>query len=260
MAKKQRELTIEDKLRALFDLQLIDSRIDEIKFTRGELPLEVEDLEDEIVGIETRISGLTDKIKDFDGQIKVKKEEIKASEAQIKKYEKQQENVRNNREFDALTKEIEYQGLEIQLANKRIKEFKAKTEQYKETITSANEKLTSLKEHLMHKKEELDSLIAETKKEEDFLNSKSDEYSKNIEDRLLVAYKRIRAKVKNGLAVVPVERGASSGSYFTIPPQIQMEIAQRKKIIIDEHSGRILVDADLAAQEKEKLEDLLNNI
>lgn len=260
MAKKQQELTVEDKLRALFDLQLIDSRIDEIKFTRGELPLEVEDLEDEIAGIETRISSLTSKIKDFDTQIKTKKEEIKNSEAQIKKYEKQQENVRNNREFDALTKEIEYQGLEIQLANKRIKEFKAKTEQYKETIASADQKLTSLKEHLKHKKSELDSLIAETKKEEDFLNSKSAEYSKNIEERLLNAYKRIRTKVKNGLAVVPVERGASSGSYFTIPPQMQMEIAQRKKIVIDEHSGRILVDADLAAQEKEKLQELLSNI
>ncbi|MFV0531050.1 MAG: zinc ribbon domain-containing protein [Flavobacteriales bacterium] len=260
MAKKQKELTVEDKLRALFDLQLIDSRIDEIKFTRGELPLEVEDLEDEIVGIETRISGLTDKVKDFDSKVKVKKEEIKTSEAQIKKYEKQQENVRNNREFDALTKEIEYQGLEIQLANKRIKEFKAKTEQYKETIVAAEEKLTDLKEHLKHKKSELDSLIAETKKEEDFLNSKSLEYSKNIEERLLSAYKRIRSKVKNGLAVVPVERGASSGSYFTIPPQVQLEIAQRKKIIIDEHSGRILVDADLAIQEKEKLQDLLTHI
>ncbi len=260
MAKKQQELTVEDKLRALFDLQLIDSRIDEIKFTRGELPLEVEDLEDDITGIETRISSLTDKIKDFDTRIKTKKEDIKTSEAQIKKYEKQQENVRNNREFDALTKEIEYQGLEIQLSNKRIKEFKARTEQYKETIANADEKLISLKDHLKHKKSELDSLISETKKEEDFLNSKSAEYSKNIEDRLLTAYSRIRCNVKNGLAVVPVERGASSGSYFTIPPQVQMEIAQRKKIVIDEHSGRILVDADLAAQEKEKLQDLLSNI
>ncbi len=260
MAKKQQELTVEDKLRALFDLQLIDSRIDEIKFTRGELPLEVEDLEDQIVGIETRISGITNKIKDFESQIKTKKEEIKISEVQIKKYEKQQENVRNNREFDALTKEIEYQGLEIQLADKRIKEHKARVEQYKETIASAEEKLNSLKEHLKHKKGELDALIAETKKEEDFLNAKSAEYSKKIEDRLLAAYKRIRSKVKNGLAVVPVERGASSGSYFTIPPQIQMEIAQRKRIVIDEHSGRILVDADLATQEKEKLQDLLSCI
>ncbi len=260
MAKKQQELTVEEKLRALYDLQLIDSRIDEIKFTRGELPLEVQDLEDEIAGIETRISGLTDKIKDFDSKTKTKKEEIKVAEAQIKKYEKQQENVRNNREFDALTKEIEYQGLEIQLANKRIKEYKAKTEQFKEVIASAEEKLNGLKEHLKHKKGELDSLIAETKKEEDFLNAKSAEYSKNIEKRLLNAYTRIRTKVKNGLAIVPVERGASSGSYFTIPPQMQMEIAQRKKIVIDEHSGRILVDADLALQEKEKLQDLLSSI
>ena len=260
MAKKQQELTVEDKLRALFDLQLIDSRIDEIKFTRGELPLEVEDLEDDIAGIETRISSLSEKIKDFDARTKAKKEEIKNSEEQIKKYEKQQDSVRNNREFDALTKEVEYQGLEIQLSNKRIKEYKAKTEQYKETIATADEKLIRLKEHLKHKKSELNALISETQKEEEFLNSKSTEFSKNIEERLLLAYTRIRSKVKNGLAVVPVERGASSGSYFTIPPQMQMEIAQRKKIVIDEHSGRILVDADLASQEREKLQDLLNKL
>lgn len=261
MAKKQTsELTVEERLRALYDLQLIDSRIDEIKFLRGELPLEVRDLEDEIAGLETRIKSLKEKNKEYDTQIKTKKEDIKESEAQIKKYQKQQDSVRNNREFDALTKEIEYQELEIQLSNKRIKEFKAKMEQNKETITSAEEQLEGRREHLKHKKNELDALIAETKKEEDFLNAKSKEYAEHIDERMLGAYTRIRTKVKNGLAVVPVERGASSGSYFTIPPQTQMEIAQRKRIIIDEHSGRILVDADLAYEEKQKLEQLLSKI
>ncbi len=260
MANEKPTLTIEDKLRALFDLQLIDSRIDEIRFIRGELPLEVKDLEDEIIGVETRISGLSIKEKELKKEVKVKKEQIASAEEQIKKYTKQQDNVRNNREFDALTKEIEYQGLEVQLANKKIKEYKAKIAHYNDKITESKDHLALLKKHLEHKKAELDILVAETEKEESFLNEKSEEYSKNIEERLLNAYQRIRSKVKNGLAIVPIERGAPAGSYFTIPPQRQLEIAQRKKIVIDEHSGRILIDEELAQQEREKLKSLLDRV
>ena len=259
MAKtKKSDVTVEEKLRALYDLQLIDSRLDEIRNTRGELPLEVEDLEDDIAGLEKRHDKASDEIKELDKEIKARKEAIKQSEALIKKYTSQQDNVRNNREFEALSKEVEYQELEIQLSEKRIKEFKAKIEHKNETIEGINAKLENYKEHLNHKKSELDKIVKETEKEEKTLLSKADEFSENIEPRLLKAYQKIRAALKNGLAVVPVERGASAGSFFTIPPQRQMEIALRKKIITDEHSGRILVDAELAAEEQKKMESILN--
>ena len=174
----------------------------------------------------------------------------------IKKYEEQQKNVRNNREFDSLTKEVEYQELEIQLAEKRIKEFKAKIVQKNEVIKTTKERLAKQQSHLEHKKNELNDILKETEKEESLLHKKSEEYSKSIDTHLLNAYRRIRNKVKNGLAVVSIERGASGGSFFTIPPQVQLEIANRKKITIDEHSGRILVDAALAQEEKEKIDSL----
>jgi predicted nucleic acid-binding Zn-ribbon protein len=257
MAKKK-EVTVEDKLRALYDLQLIDSRIDEIQSVRGELPLEIEDLEDEITGMNTRFSNLEEDVANLETDIKAKKNTIIEAGELVKKYEEQQKNVRNNREFDSLTKEIEYQGLEVELAEKRIKEFKAKIEQKKEVITQNNEKLASKNEHLNHKKAELDDIMNETKKEEKLLQEKSEEFGSVIEDRLLNAYKKIRKNAVNGLAVVPVLRGASGGSFFTIPPQRQVEIANRKKIITDEHSGRILVDAVLADEEKEKIEKLFS--
>lgn len=257
MAKKK-EVSVEDKLRALYDLQLIDSRIDEIQSVRGELPLEIEDLEDEIAGLETRISNLDEDVANLETDIKAKKNTIIEAGELIKKYEEQQKNVRNNREFDSLTKEIEYQGLEIELAEKRIKEFKAKIEQKKEVIAQNNEKLAKQNEHLKHKKAELKDIMDETAKEEKLLQQKSEEFSAVIEDHLLNAYKRIRDNAINGLAVVPVLRGASGGSFFTIPPQRQVEIANRKKIITDEHSGRILVDAVLADEEKEKMEQLFS--
>ncbi len=259
MAKKdqQKEMSVEEKLRALYDLQLIDSRLDEIRNTRGELPLEVEDLSDDVAQMETRIQKIDDEIKELDGEIKLKKEAIKNSEALIKKYAKQQDNVRNNREFDSLAKEVEYQELEIQLSEKRIKEFNVKIEHKKQIQEEINTKLDSMKSHLEHKKSELDAIIKETEKEEEFLVKKSEEFSGALEERLFNAYKRIRTNMKNGLAVVPVNRNASVGSFFTIPPQRQMDIAQRKKIISDEHSGRILVDAELAEEEKEKIDALL---
>ncbi|MCD8412055.1 zinc ribbon domain-containing protein [Tenacibaculum finnmarkense] len=254
MAKK--EVTVEEKLRALYDLQLIDSRIDEIRNVRGELPLEVEDLEDEVAGLNTRLSKLKEEAASLDTDISNKKSAIIESKALIVKYEEQQKNVRNNREFEALTKEIEFQELEIELSEKRIKEYKVKTTQKNSVVDKTKEKVKQQQSHLTHKKDELDSILKETEKEEQLLKEKSEEYALSIDKHLLTAYNRIRTKVRNGLAVVAIERGAAGGSFFTIPPQIQLEIANRKKITIDEHSGRILVDAALAQEEKEKIDSL----
>lgn len=255
-----KELSVEDKLRALYDLQLIDSRIDEIRNVRGELPLEVEDLEDEVAGLTTRLDKLKTDLESIEEQIKGKKNAIDDHKAAIKKYTEQQKNVRNNREFNSLSKEIEFQELEIQLAEKHIKEMKATLEHKKEVIEQSAERLEAKNSHLQHKKSELDAIMSETEKEENFLTEKSAEYEQGIEPRLIAAYKRIRGSVRNGLAVVSIERGASAGSFFTIPPQTQMEIASRKKIITDEHSGRILVDTTLAEEEKEKMEKLFSKM
>ena len=259
MAKKT-EITIEDKLRALYDLQLIDSHIDEIKSMRGELPLEVEDLEDEVEGLKTRAEKLNDDLETINTKVSNKKNVIEDAKALIKKYAEQQKNVRNNREYNSISKEIEYQELEIQLAEKHIKEYKAQIEQKKEIVADTRNTLKEREDHLKHKKGELDAILGETKKEEQALLKKSADFEKMIEDRLLNAYKRIRKNVKNGLAIVPIERGASGGSFFTIPPQVQMEIATRKKIITDEHSGRILVDPALADEEREKMEKLFKKL
>jgi predicted nucleic acid-binding Zn-ribbon protein len=259
MAKKK-QITVEEKLRALFDLQLIDSRIDKIRDIRGELPLEVEDLEDELAGMNTRLEKLNDGIEVVVNSISDKKNHIEESKELIKKYTKQQDNVRNNREYDSLSKEIEFQELEIELNEKHIKEFNVQIEQKKIVVDETSERLKQRQEHLAHKQGELNEILAETEKEEQALINKSTDYEKKIEERLIKAYKRIRTSVKNGLAVVAIDRGASGGSFFTIPPQIQMEIAGRKKIITDEHSGRILVDIDLAKEEEEKMEKLFNKL
>ena len=255
-----KELNVEDKLRALYALQLVDSKIDEIRNVRGELPLEVEDLEDEVAGLSTRLEKLKSDLESIDDLIKEKKNAIDEHKAAIKKYLEQQKNVRNNREFNSLTKEVEFQELEIQLAEKHIKEMKASIEHRKEVIAQTKEKLDGKQTHLKHKKAELSDIMAETEKEENFLSAKSEELRGQIEERLIAAYDRIRNSVRNGLAVVSIERGASAGSFFTIPPQTQMEIAARKKIITDEHSGRILVDGVLADEEKEKMEKLFASI
>ena len=259
MAKKK-ELSVEDRLRALYDLQLIDSRVDEIRNVRGELPLEVRDLEDDVEGFKNRVKKLEENLAEIENQIKSKKILIEESTGLIKKYTEQQKNVRNNREFNSLTKEVEFQELEIQLAEKHIKEFMAQMEQKNAVISSTKERLEERETHLQHKKADLDAILAETEKEEKLLLAKSDDYKKNIEDRLVKAYTKIRTNVKNGLAIVPIERGASGGSYFTIPPQVQMEIASRKKIITDEHSGRILVDAALAEEQKIKMDKLISKL
>lgn len=257
MAKKEataiKDLTIEQKLRALFDLQLVDSRIDKIRTIRGELPLEVQDLEDEIVGIDTRIQKQKVELTFIENEIVGKKTAIKESQALIKKYESQQQNVRNNREFDSLSKEMEFQNLEIQLADKRIKEFKYKIEGVKAAIDDLTSKYDDRKNDLKHKKAELDDIIAETKKEEEGLQKLSNEFEKNIEERYLTAYKRIRHNSFNGMAVVAVERDSCGGCFNKIPPQRQLDIAQHKKIIVCEHCGRVLVDLVLASEESEKM-------
>ena len=236
------EISVEDRLRALFSLQLVDSEIDKIKTLRGELPLEVQDLEDEIAGLETRLGNLREEVVTLDKAVVKKNNEIAEAEALIKKYEEQQKNVRNNREFDSLSKEIEYQNLEIELFNKKIREFNTQIEEKKVVIGESEATLADRKSDLENKKTELDEIISDTQKEEEGLYKKSDKIQSLIEERLLMAYKRIRANARNGLAVVPVQRDACGGCFNQIPPQRQLDIRSRKKIIVCEYCGRILVD------------------
>ncbi len=259
MAKKV-DYSVEERLRALYDLQLIDSRIDKLRSVRGELPLEVQDLEDEVSGLEVRVEKVNGEIGDLENLIKEKLNKIEESKAMIKKYNDQQKNVRNNRAFESLSKEIEYQELEIEYSEKQINELKAQIEQKNEKLSETNELKDDRNTHLKHKKGELDAIMKETENEENGLIKKSSEYESKIDESLLNSYKKIRSSVKNGLAVVPVERGASAGSFFVIPPQVQLDIASRKKLITDEHSGRILVDKDLAEEEEKKMESIFNSI
>ena len=259
MAKKK-EFSVEDKLRALYDLQLIDSRIDTIRSVRGELPLEVEDLEDEVAGLEVRMSKINEEMDQCNDEIKAKQNITEHAKTMIKKYNEQQKNVRNNRAFESLSKEIEFQELEIELCAKQTKELNAQIELKKETITQNTEKLNERKEHLEHKKNELGDILKETEKEENDLLKKSKEFEGKIDESLVISYKKIRSSVRNGLAVVAVERGASAGSFFTIPPQVQLDIASRKKLITDEHSGRILVDKELAEEESKKMQKLFTSV
>lgn len=246
MAKtKTDEISVEEKLRALFELQQIDSKIDKIRTVRGELPLEVRDLEDLVAGLETRVNNFTEELKTLEDSITDKKNVIKDAQALIKKYEAQQAKVRNNREYDAITKEIEFQNLEIQLAEKRIKEYKASIANKKDVIAQSEEDLKDRKKDLKLKKQELDEIIAETEKEEQDLLRKSKNSEAIIEERLLNAYKRIRSNVINGLGVVTVERDACGGCFNKIPPQRHLDIKTHKKVIVCEHCGRILVDAEI---------------
>jgi predicted nucleic acid-binding Zn-ribbon protein len=244
MAKKSTS-TVAEKLDALHNLQKIDSEIDRIRTVRGELPLEVEDLEDEIAGLETRLAKLTDEKVALDTEVSDRKNMMKEAAVLIKKYEDQQKNVRNNREYDSISKEIEFQGLEIQLSEKKIKESKFKIDSKKEVIDASKEKLDGRKEDLAAKKSELDEIIAETQKDEESLEKKSTTARKKIEDRLLKAYDRLRDNSKNGLAVVSVARDACGGCFNKIPPQRQLDIEAQKKVIVCEHCGRILVEGDV---------------
>ncbi len=240
------DISIEKKLVALYSLQQIDSQIDRIRIIRGELPLEVEDLEDEIVGLQTRIDKHIQEIEGMKSSVKEKDNAIKDSHIQIKRYEEQQMNVRNNREYDSLSKEIEYQNLEIALAEKRIKEFNHLLSLKNEEIEAAQKVLDDRGSDLEIKKSELSDIVGETEKEEENLLKKSKEFQRFIEERLLIAYKRIRKNARNGLAVVSVERDSCGGCFSAIPPQRQLDIRMHKKIIVCEYCGRILVDHGLA--------------
>ena len=244
------ELTIEEKLRALYSLQSVDSEIDKIRILRGELPLEVQDLEDEVEGLETRIGNLKNEIAELEKSVAGKTNEITASQALIKKYEEQQNNVRNNREYDSLSKEIEFQTLEIELCNKKIREFTAQEAEKKEVMAEAQKLLDERRKDLDGKKSELDDITRDTQKEEETLSEKSAELQTRIEERLLTAYRRIRTNARNGLAVVTVQRDACGGCFNQIPPQRQLDIRSRKKIIVCEYCGRILVDDEIIKESK----------
>ena len=239
------DFSVEQKLKALFDLQNVDSEIDKIRIQRGELPLEVQDLEDDIAGLQTRIDNFNEETGALETDISNKENQIKEAKVAIKKYEKQQDNVRNNREYDSLTKEIEFQKLEMQLADKKIVELKATIENKTEVISESKGSLKERKGDLKFKKKELDDIIAGTEKEEKKLIRKSNGAEKIIEERLLTGYKRIRDNARNGLAVVAVERDACGGCFNKIPPQRQLDIRLHKKVIICEHCGRILVDPEI---------------
>ena len=239
------EISVEDKLRALNEIQIVDTEIDKIKILRGELPLEVQDLEDEIVGLETRVRNYNEEMKNLEQGISAKKQEILNAEILIKKYEEQQSNVRNNREYDSLSKEIEYQTLEIELCNKKIREFSEVLKEKKAQVDQANNLLEERSVDLSAKKRDLDEIVSETQKDIENLEKKSIEIQKIIEPRLLQAYKRIRANAQNGLAVVIIERDACGGCFNQIPPQRQLDIKSRKKIIVCEYCGRILVDEEI---------------
>jgi predicted nucleic acid-binding Zn-ribbon protein len=239
------EISVEERLRALYRLQLVDSEIDKIKTLRGELPLEVQDLEDEVAGLETRLNNLREEVTDLEKSVQKKNNEIIEAETLIKKYEEQQKNVRNNREFDSLSKEIEYQNLEIELFNKKIKEFNSQIEEKRAIIIESETTLSERNSDLENKKAELEEIISDTQKEEEGLCNKSEKIQEVIEERLLIAYKRIRSNARNGLAVVTVQRDACGGCFNQIPPQRQLDIKSRKKIIVCEYCGRILVDNEI---------------
>jgi predicted nucleic acid-binding Zn-ribbon protein len=236
----KKEIGVAEKLDALFELQKIDSDIDKIRTIRGELPLEVQDLEDEVAGLQTRISNFESELKELETEISDRKNASKESESAISKYKEQQNNVRNNREYDSLSKEIEFQELEIKLHEKKSKEAKFKVESKQEVFENAKVQLEFRTNDLATKKAELDAIIAETQVDEDRLLKSSENAKKNIEERLLFAYDRLRTNAKNGLAVVPVDRDSCGGCFNKIPAQRQLDIEMKKKIIVCEHCGRIL--------------------
>ena len=242
------EQTVEQKLKALYDLQTIHTKIDKIRQVRGELPMEVADLEDDVEGLETRIQKIKNELDDLEDDIVTRKNLIKEAQSNIKKYEGQLNEVKNNREYEAISKEVEIQGLDIQVSEKKIKEFgyeiTTKTQIYEKALAD----LEGRRADLDAKKAELGTITAETEKEENELNSEAEKASKNIEERLLIAYNRLRGNAKNGLAVVTIQRDSCSGCFNQIPPQRQSDIRQRKKIIVCEHCGRILVDEQMALE------------
>lgn len=251
MAKRKKKTTgsVEDQLRAIHQLQIIDSSIDKIRIVRGELPLEIEDLEDVIAGLQTRLEKFESELEEINENIFAAKNTIALSSEAIEKYEGQLKNIKNNREYTSLTKEVEYQSLEIQLAEKKIKQNEANILHKTEIMNACKEQIDERKDELKLKSDELDEIVAETEKEEKLLISDSEKAEKVIPDRLLDAYKRIRSRVANGLAVVSVEREACGGCFSQIPPQRQLDIRMHKKVIVCEHCGRIMVDANILEEQ-----------
>ena len=235
------DYSMQEKIMALYELQKIDSQIDEINKIKGELPLEVQDLEDELAGLNTRVENINAEIEELNSLTRQRKREVDQAKIMIANYKEQQNNVRNNREFDSLTKEIEYQELEIELAEKRLKEYSASVKSKKAIIEQTNAALEERSIDYKAKKEELDSIEAETAQQVADLMAKAEKAKEPIDERLLVAYNRIRGNFHNGLAVVTVTRDACGGCYNRIPPQRQVDIRQGKKLIVCEYCGRILV-------------------
>ncbi len=247
MAKKEeKELTVEERLKTLYHLQTILSEVDRIKTLRGELPLEVQDLEDEIAGLQTRVTNFAEEITALNGDIKQQAALRDQAIADIDRYTQQQDNVRNNREYDYLTKEIEYQHLNIELAEKKMNEAARKIEAIQAEIDHAQEILDDHKHVLADKKSELSEIVSETKQDEEKLREQAKKLEGKIDTRLLTAFKRIRKNARNGLGVVYVQRNACGGCFNRIPAQRQMEIKMHKKIIVCEYCGRILIDPALA--------------
>ena len=251
--KDPNELTVEQKLKTLFELQTMLSEIDKIKTLRGELPLEVQDLEDEIAGLTTRIDKIKTEVSDLKSAIAGKRVEIETAKAAVEKYKSQQENVRNNREYDFLTKEIEFQSLEIELCEKRIKEFTAEEQVKSEEAEKSIHALEERQKDLDLKKSELNEIVSETKQEEERLREKTKELETKIEPRLLQSFKRIRKNSRNGLGIVYVQRDACGGCFNKIPPQRQLDIRSRKKVIVCEYCGRIIIDPELALKHLSKV-------
>ena len=244
--KDPQEFTVEQKLKTLYQLQTTLSKIDEIKTLRGELPLEVQDLEDEIAGLNTRIERIKSEIAELKSSIATKKVEIEMAKASVAKYKDQQENVRNNREYDFLSKEIEFQTLEIELCEKRIREFTEQEQAKSKEVDNCANELEEREKDLEVKKNELDEIISETKQEEEKLRDKAKDLETKIESRLLQSFKRIRKNSRNGLGIVYVQRDACGGCFNKIPPQRQLDIRSRKKVIVCEYCGRIMIDPELA--------------
>lgn len=243
------EQSVEQKLQALYDLQTLHTKIDRIRQVRGELPMEVADLEDEVAGLETRINKIKTELDDLEDAIVTRKNMIRDSQTAIKKYEAQLAEVKNNREYDAISKEIEIQGLEIQVCEKKIREYGFEITNKTEVYEKAAANLEERKKDLEAKKAELENITAETQKEEEELIKKAEEAETRVEERLLIAYQRLRKNAKNGLAVVTIQRDSCSGCFNQIPPQRQLDIRQRKKIIVCEHCGRILVDEGFSMED-----------
>ena len=247
MAKKDpTDLTVEEKLETLYKLQTTLSAIDEKRALRGELPLEVQDLEDEIAGLTTRVEKIKDEIEDFQQAVTQKKAEIAAAQISVKKYNEQLDDVQNNREYDTLKKEIEFQTLEIELCNKKIREAATKVEERKSDLKRAEEQIDDRNQALEEKKNELDEIIEETRAEEERLRDKAKDLEMKVEPRLLTSFKRIRKNARNGLGIVYVQRDACGGCFNKIPPQRQLDIKMHKKIIVCEYCGRIMIDPELA--------------